>query len=276
MSDHSQKKILHVADLSVSFDLGKNKRFALEQVSFSLKEGEILGIIGESGAGKTTLGMCLIGLLDANQAEISGTVNFQGINLLRLNEKELCRVRGNGIGMIFQDARGALDPCLAVKDLLTRSIATTDGLIGAELSTAVDSLLTDVGLDPAALELSRYPHQLSGGQCQRASIALALSCKPSVLIADEPTSSLDTVTQSQIVQLLLKQVKTRNISMIFISHNLPLISSISDSVMVLHNGKSVDYNTADILWHSGQVYTRQLLSAWKELSDQGVGRPGVA
>jgi ABC-type glutathione transport system ATPase component len=272
----SSETVLGVTSLSVSFNRGSKKTLALDNVTFSLKEGEILGIIGESGAGKTTLGMSLIGLLGEEHSNVSGEVMFQGSDLLRLSEKALCGIRGGGIGMIFQDARGSLDPCLGVKDQLARSIAQTENLTGAALANAADRLLEDVGLDPKALELSRYPHQLSGGQCQRASIAMVLARKPKVLIADEPTSSLDTVTQSRIVSLLVDQVKTRNISMIFISHNLPLISNISDSVMILRTGRNVDYGTGDILWHSSNDYTQQLFSAWMEMSAQGVGGPGIA
>lgn len=260
--------LLKVEDLSVGYLAPDAVIFlALEEISFSLSAGEIMGIMGESGAGKTTLGLALMGLHRPGAIRLRGEITFDGSKLSGLEESSLCRIRGSGLGMIFQDARGSLDPSMPVLKQVEELIRMYGGGAQSEVREEALVLLGGMGITPDILEMAPFAHQLSGGLCQRAAIAMALACKPSVLIADEPTSSLDTVTQGGIVSLLLKERENRGLAIIFISHDLPLVASFADNILVLSHGRIMEQNTAEnILNNPRSEYTRKLLSSWQKLT----------
>ena len=231
--------IIDVKGLSVTYQTGG--RPVVDDVSFMVTEGSTLGIIGESGAGKTTLALALSGLIDHAMAMVTGTITYAGHDLLNLDEASLCRLRGAGISMIFQDASGSLDPSMPVVDQVTEAVAlhqqTGDKSDALKLAQRI---LNETGLDAHLLAAAPYAHQLSGGLCQRAMIAAAIACQPKVLVADEPTSSLDVITQSQIVSLIDKQQRDLWLTLIFISHDLAIVSNISAQLLVMQEGRVVD------------------------------------
>ncbi|MBI5871270.1 MAG: ABC transporter ATP-binding protein [Actinobacteria bacterium] len=253
--------LLRVEGLSVRY-FDQTGETALRNISFELQPGSVFGIIGESGAGKSSLALALMGLQDRRLAVTGGEVLFQEKDLLKLSEAELCKLRGSGIGMIFQDPMGALDPSMKVVDQLAEVIRLHQGAGREESLRLALAQLSDVGIDEEILLTAPHSFQLSGGLCQRAMIAMALACDPDVLIADEPTSSLDLRLQAQIIRLLNERRKT-GLSTIFISHDLALVSSFADDLMVLHEGESVETGRcSEILAHPKHAYTKSLVDIW--------------
>jgi len=264
MSDY----LLSVNSLSVRFR--DQPAEAVRNVSFKLRPGSVFGIIGESGAGKSSLALALMGLQDKRQDEVSGEVRFRERNLLDLNEGELCKVRGSGIGMIFQDSMGALDPSMKVVDQLAEVIRMHEQVSRGESRRLAIQHLEHVGIEENILLAAPHAYQLSGGLCQRAMIAMALACNPDVLIADEPTSSLDLRLQAQIIELLNERRKTTGLSIVFISHDLALVSSFADDIMVLHEGESVESGKCfDILSNPSHAYTKSLIEDWRQAGREG-------
>lgn len=262
--------LLKVTNLSVAFMEAGNSREAVRGVSFEVRPGSVLGIIGESGAGKSSLALALMGLHDPRRVEVKGEIFFQGQNLLELPEEERCRVRGAGIGMIFQDTTGALDPAMRVEDQVAEVIRHHESVGRAEARRLARLHLAEVGITEDILTVAPYAHQLSGGLCQRAMIAAALACRPALLIADEPTSSLDVTLQSQIIALLNERRLVTGLAIIFISHDLALVSSFADEIMVLHDGESVEQGkSAELLANPKHAYTADLIAVWKYPNLQG-------
>lgn len=238
---------------------------AVRNISFDLRPGSVFGIIGESGAGKSNLALALMGLQDQQRTETSGEVRFREKNLLDLSEAELCRLRGSGIGMIFQDPMGALDPSMKVIDQLAEIIRMHKEVGRKESRQLAIGQLEKVGIAEDILMAAPHAFQLSGGLCQRAMIAMALACDPDVLIADEPTSSLDLRLQAQIIRLLNERRQSTGLSIVFISHDLALVSAFADDLLVLHEGKSIESGKcSDILAHPDHAYTKSLIGAWKK------------
>ena len=255
---------LTVENLSVSFK-DQTSTAAVRNIDFKLRPGSVFGIIGESGAGKSSLALALMGLQDKRRAETSGKVRFRGKNLLDLSEAELCRLRGSGIGMIFQDPMGALDPSMKVVDQLAEVIRLHEEVSRKESRRLAIEQLGTVGIKEDILITAPYAFQLSGGLCQRAMIAMALAADPEVLIADEPTSSLDLRLQSQIIRLLNERRGSSGLSIVFISHDLALVSAFADDLMVLHEGEAVETGKcSEILTHPGHAYTKSLVRMWKK------------
>jgi ABC-type glutathione transport system ATPase component len=245
-------------------------RPTVANVSFDMAPGATLGIIGESGAGKSTIALALAGLLDRSEVEVGGEIVFEGRDLIKAGEDELCGVRGAGIGMIFQDPVGSLDPAMRVEDQVAEAIRMHRRINHTEARHQARQKLAEVGIDGAALDAAPYAHQLSGGLCQRAMIAAALACGPRLLIADEPTSSLDLTLQSQIIHLLKKRQQQESLAMIFISHDLALVSRVADSIAVLYSGKMVESGKRDaVLLSPSHEYTCELVSAWREEAEGG-------
>lgn len=260
--------LLSVSGLSVRFR-DKSAGAAVSNVSFELRAGSVFGIIGESGAGKSSLALALMGLQDSRQAEVSGEVRFRGTNLLDLNESELCKVRGSGIGMIFQDSMGALDPSMKVVDQLAEVIRMDQEVSRSKSRRLAVQQLKLVGIGEDLLTAAPHAYQLSGGLCQRAMIAMALACNPDVLIADEPTSSLDLRLQAQIIALLNEQRRATGLSIVFISHDLALVSRVADDILVLHEGASVESGKcSEILNNPSHAYTKGLIGIWKQLGHE--------
>lgn len=258
--------VLSVSDLSINYNASALEP-AIEGITFFLNAGEVLGIVGESGAGKTTLGLALLGLLDRRRTAQSGEIRFQGDDLAGMDKAARNRMRGAGAGMIFQDARGSLDPAMPVSRQVQSLIKRHKDVNKRQAAAQAAALLDEVGINDANLRQAPYPFQLSGGLCQRAAIAAALACGPALLIADEPTSSLDTVTQARIVSLLQKERRERGLAVIFISHDLPLVASFADSILVLSQGKQMEQGpVSQVLMHPRSTYTNELISLWQKLS----------
>ena len=252
------KKIIDVSDLNVSFSIEGVSIPAVRNISFSLFEGEAVGIVGESGSGKSA---AVHSLLRLNHAKITGQALFEGQDLIQMSENELNQIRGAKIGMIFQDPLTSLNPtmkigkqvmeALLVHKIANRSTAKKKALEWLEL----------VDLPDPSIRFDQYPHQLSGGMRQRVLIAIALSCNPSLLIADEPTTALDTITQAQVLTLLRGLRKRLSMTLLLITHDLGVVSEICDRVLVFHAGEIVEEGPIEqILYAPKHPYTRMLLS----------------
>ena len=233
---------------------GKESFKAVDDVSFSLKAGETLGIVGESGSGKSTLAKMITRLTDITE----GTLKFQGKDITKLKQCQLKEVYGN-VQMVFQNPVGSFDPRRTLGDGIGESLRNR-GMKRAEVTKRVKELLEQCGLDGGFA--GRYPHEVSGGQCQRAAIARALAVEPKVLICDEATSALDVTIQKQIMELLEELKDTHGLSFIFICHNLALVQSFCDKVLVLYDGKVVESGRPDdIINEPKEAYTKKLVDA---------------
>ena len=233
---------------------GKEPFKAVDDVSFSLQAGETLGIVGESGSGKSTLAKMITRLTDITD----GTLKFQGKDITKLKQSQLRDVYGN-IQMVFQNPAGSFDPRRTLGDGIGESLRNR-GMKKTDIAIRVKELLEQCGLDGELAK--RYPHEVSGGQCQRAAIARALAVEPKVLICDEATSSLDVTIQKQIMELLEELKHTHGLSFIFICHNLALVQSFCDKVLVLYDGKVVESEKPDdIINEPKEAYTKKLVDA---------------
>ena len=262
----------HDADLAPpllelkQFTLKRGAHAVLDAVTLSLAAGRTLGLLGESGAGKSTLAMALIGLLQAPEVGLQGSMQFNGLELVGLPEAQFRRLRGNRIGLVFQDATASLDPCFTVGQQICEPLKRHLGLGRNEAIDKAVALLESVGMPDARTRLAAYPHQLSGGMQQRVMIAIALACNPQLLIADEPTSALDVTIQAQIMELILQQVRARGSSAIFVLHDLALASQVCDDIAVLYAGQIVEVGPADrVLGSPAHPYTIGLRSCVVEL-----------
>jgi len=273
-SDISEEKIdssilLAVRNLNVSFSVQRGVEKVLIEsvrgVSFSLKKGEILGIVGESGSGKSVTTTAVTGLLPAN-ADVNGHIYFNDENFVELSslsDKELRKFRGTKIGMIFQESGRSFDPLQNMGSVFYETLANSNpDITKEEAQLQACKLLQEVGIDDAVNRLKNFPHQFSGGQLQRIGIALALAQGCSLLIADEPTTALDVTIQAQIINLLKKLNQTRNLSIIFISHNIELVANLCDSMIVMYGGKIMESGTSDqILNNPKHPYTKALIAS---------------
>ncbi|WP_011581711.1 ABC transporter ATP-binding protein [Chelativorans multitrophicus] len=254
--------LLSVRDLSVQFarkDGGLAP--AVRSLSFDLRRGEVLALVGESGCGKSATALALIGLL-ARNARVGGSVEFDGRNLLSLPEREWETIRGRRIAMIFQDPMTALDPLYRIGEQIAEALRRHLDLSSVALRTRVNELLTLVGIDDPELRVRQFPHQLSGGLRQRVVIAIALACNPEVVIADEPTTALDVTIQAQIVKLLADLNRKVGMGMIFISHDLGVVSQIADKIAVMYAGQVVESGPrAELLRDPRHPYTKALLAS---------------
>lgn len=264
--------LLYVKNLSVSFQMirGTKKVLspAVKNVSFYIKKGEILGIVGESGSGKSVSTTAIPGLLPQN-AQMSGHIYFNGIDLTALEQKELRKFRGQKIALIFQEPGRSFDPLQNIGSVFFETFKVSEPDITKEESDKkAAKLLDDVGLPDSYGRLKAFPHQFSGGQLQRIGIALALAQNCGLLIADEPTTALDVTIQAQIVSLLLRLKEERGLSIIFISHDINLVSQISDRICVMYRGKVVETGSSErIMKNPGHPYTKALISALPEFGE---------
>jgi peptide/nickel transport system ATP-binding protein len=236
-------------------------------VSFKLHEGEVLGLVGESGCGKTTLMLSVMRLLPANGRITSGTINFMDNDLLDLDEEQIADVRWKNIAMIFQGAMNALNPVRTVGDQIAEPIIQHNFVTDPKaVKTRVAELLDLVGIGPE--RANQYPHQYSGGMRQRAMIAMALACNPQVIIADEPTTALDVMIQAQILELLNRLRERLGLSIIFVTHDLGVVAEMCDTVLVMYGGVTAEYADVDTIFNNPQhPYTRELLRAFPDLSN---------
>jgi peptide/nickel transport system ATP-binding protein len=260
--------LLEVNNLAVDFvspDQGPAR--ALEKVSFTLREGEILGLVGESGCGKTTLMLSLMRLLAATGRIVEGEIIFRGQDLLDLTEARMADVRWKHISMIFQGAMNALNPVRRVSDQIAEAIwqhyPVSDK---AQVEARVSELLELVGIDPG--RKTDYPHQFSGGMRQRVMIAMALACTPQIVIADEPTTALDVMIQAQILQLLAELREKLGVAVLFVTHDLGVVAELCDTVLVMYGGVVAEYADVDTIYnHPRHPYTQELLKAFPDLSN---------
>ncbi|WP_136658547.1 ABC transporter ATP-binding protein [Nitratireductor sp. XY-223] len=253
--------VLDVKDLRTVFETAQGAIHAVNSVSFDLRPGELLGVVGESGSGKSVTMMSLIGLLGTTAATVDGAhVNFDGMDLLRVTEDELRAVRGAGIGFVFQDPMTSLNPVFTVGFQLMEPLRNHMGMTTREARQRAVELLELVGIADAEKRLSDYPHQFSGGMRQRVMIAMALSCDPKVLIADEPTTALDVTIQAQILELMKELRHKLGMAIVWITHDLGVIAGIADRVMVMYGGQIVELAPVIELFKNPQhPYTRALL-----------------
>ncbi|HEY8927923.1 MAG TPA: ABC transporter ATP-binding protein [Mucilaginibacter sp.] len=253
--------MLEVKDLNIQFRTQNGLFEAVKRVSFTLNKGETIGIVGESGSGKSVTSLALMRLLDKRQSVINGKILFNEIGLCQLPEKEMQEIRGNRIAMIFQEPMTSLNPVITCGNQITEAIRLHLKVSKAEAKQKTIALFKEVQLPRPEAIFDSYPHQISGGQKQRVMIAMALCCNPEILIADEPTTALDVTVQKTIIELLLKLKAERNMSLIFISHDLGVISEIADRVMVMYKGEVVEEATVFALFnHPKHPYTKGLLA----------------
>lgn len=251
--------MLNVQDLSISFPSKRGNKDVVQKVSFQLDEQEILGIVGESGSGKSITSLALMGLLP-KKALVNGAVYFEKNSLLSLSEKSFRKLRGNQISMIFQEPMSSLNPSLTCGYQVIENILQHQSISKKEAKKQVITLFKQVKLPNPAIIYSKYPHQLSGGQKQRVMIAMAIACRPKILIADEPTTALDVTVQKEIINLLKELQKQHKMSIIFISHDLALVSEIADKVLVMYKGKVIEQGTAsNVFLHPKNAYTKALI-----------------
>ena len=258
MSSTQNQPLLAVDGLSIAF----HGRSAVDNISFHINEGETLGLVGESGSGKSATSLALLRLLPPS-AEVLGDIRFAGENLLTLPDEVMLRHRGRSMAMIFQEPMTALNPVMPVGAQIAEAVqAHHPRLSRAEVRERVLQAMHEVALPSPERRTKDYPHQFSGGQRQRILIAMAIVNRPRLLIADEPTTALDVTVQAQILALLNRLRVTQNLAMLFISHDLAVVSQIADRVAVMRHGHIVEQGTAGQLFHSPQhAYTRRLLAS---------------
>jgi peptide/nickel transport system ATP-binding protein len=256
---------LRVDGLTMHYQTRGGEVSAVDQVSFELPQGNSLGLVGESGCGKSSVAFSLLRLLPENARLIEGHIYLNGQDILALDEKELLKVRWKGISMVFQAAMNALDPVYKVSDQIVEAMQTHfKNLSGAEGRDRVAELFALVGLDPNLMD--RYPHEFSGGMRQRAIIAMALACEPQVLIADEPTTALDVIVQDKILKELRKVQQKLDMAMIYISHDIAVIAEVSDQIGVMYAGRMAELASAvEIFEHPLHPYTHALMNAFPSI-----------
>jgi len=238
---------------------------ALEDVSFDVLSGQTVGLVGESGCGKTTTLMSIMRLLPANGRITSGRALFKGRDLMQLSEQEMRAVRWREMAIVFQGAMNALNPVVKVGDQIREAILHHNLMPREAAAQRVDELLEMVGIQRA--RRNQYPHQYSGGMRQRAMIAMALACSPSLLFADEPTTALDVMIQAQVLQLLKDLQKELGLTIVLVTHDLGVVAEVCDSVAVMYGGKVAEYGSADAIFNSPQhPYTRRLLASFPNLN----------
>jgi oligopeptide/dipeptide ABC transporter ATP-binding protein len=261
--------LLDVQGLTTAFMTGRGEITAIEEVSFSLKEGEILGIVGESGSGKSVTALTIMGLLPQPPARIAaGKVMFQGQDLTKLSAREMQRSRGPGIAMIFQEPMTSLNPVFSIGDQIMETIRAHENLPAAALRKRAIDMLDKVGIPSAARRLDDYPHQMSGGQRQRVMIAIALACNPKLLIADEPTTALDVTIQAQILDLLMDLRDEFRMAIMIITHNMGVIAETADRVLVMYAGRVIEEApVARVFDHPVHPYTRGLLECVPSITE---------
>jgi oligopeptide/dipeptide ABC transporter ATP-binding protein len=262
--------VLEVRDLVVEFRSEDGPLRAVDGVSFSVGRGEIVGLVGESGAGKTLTSEAILGLIPCPPGRVSGEVRFQGRDLLTLDERALARIRGREVAMIFQNPGASLNPVFRVGDQLVEAMAVHGVERGATLWQRAVEILTRVGIPAAAARARDYPHQFSGGMAQRAMIGMGISCVPSLLIADEPTTALDVTIQAQVLALIRQLAREMGMAVLLVSHDLGIVSQMCHRVIVMYAGRIVEEaSIATIFRAPAHPYTRALIACLPELVGRG-------
>lgn len=256
------EKLLEVKNLRTEFKRDKTWVTAVNNVSFSIQPGEILGLVGESGCGKSVTSLSIMKLLARNSKISNGEILLNGKDLLKEDKKGMRKIRGREVAMIFQEPMNSLNPCMRIEKQLTEAILLHNNFSKEEAHNRAFEVLKSVGIPEPDMTLKSYPHQLSGGMCQRVMIAMAMSCEPELLIADEPTTALDVTIQAQVLNLLQQLQKDFNLTYLFISHDLSVVEMISDRIGVMYLGTIVETAPKKELYANPRhPYTRALLSA---------------
>lgn len=260
--------LLNVKNLSVHFGSEKAPFKAVDRISYSVNEGEVLGIVGESGSGKSVSSLAVMGLIDFPGRVIAENLSFNGQDLLSLKAKEKQKIVGADVSMIFQDAMTSLNPSYTVGFQIMEALKVHQGGSKAERLARTLELLTLVGIPDPQSRLDVYPHQLSGGMSQRVMIAMAIACNPKLLIADEPTTALDVTIQAQIIDLLLELQRKENMALILITHDLALVAESAHRIIVMYAGQVVEEGKAEEIFKAPlHPYTQALLKALPEFAE---------
>ena len=272
MSD--EKNIIEIKDLCVNMMTVRGIVYAVQGVSLNVKDGEVHGIVGESGCGKSVSTKSIIRLHDPEKTEYTGSIIFNGENgaedVLAMSSKRLSEFRGKDAAMIFQDPMTSLDPIMKAGEQIAEVVRKKRGLNKKDAKAYVLEMFEKVGILPAEKRYEQYPFEMSGGMLQRVMIAMALSCEPRLLIADEPTTALDVTIQAQILDLMRKLQKESKTSVIFITHNLGVVAEICDSVSVMYAGRVVESGSVlDIFDRPAHPYTQALIASNPKSSDKG-------
>ena len=262
--DTTHSALLTITDLHIQFKVEEGILHAVRGINLRVNAGETLAVVGESGAGKSQLFHVLMGL-QAKNAQVSGSAVFQEQELINQSAKQLNRIRGSAMSIIFQDPMTALNPYLRIGTQLIEVLEVHKKMSKAEAKKVAIAMLEKVDINEAELRFKSYPHQLSGGMRQRVLIAMALLCKPQLLIADEPTTALDVTVQTDIIRLLREIHQTDKTSIILITHDLPLVAGLCEHLAIMYAGKIVEQGTVDDIYtHAKHPYTQALLAATPE------------
>jgi len=264
------EEILQVKDLSVRFPLRDSDVLAVRGASFSLKQGQTLGLVGESGCGKSVTAFSILNLVAEPGRIESGEILYRGRDIVSMSDEEVRRIRGKEISMIFQEPMSSLNPVFSVGFQISESIMLHLGLNKKDAKDRSIELLKLVGIPNPEKRFNSYPHEFSGGMRQRVMIAIALSVSPSILIADEPTTALDVTIQAQILDLLMKIQEEKKMSLLLITHDLGIVANIADNVAIMYAGEIVEYGeTASIFNNPRHPYTRGLFQAIPKIGEKG-------
>ncbi len=255
--------LLEIENLKTQFFTSAGTVKAVDGITYTVDEGETVALVGESGCGKSVSALSILRLIPWPPGKIvGGTIRFDGVDLATLSEEEIRQVRGKDIAMVFQEPMTSLNPVLSINEQLSETLITHFGITKEEARTKSLALLEMVGISDPQRRLNQYPHHLSGGMRQRVMIAMALSCEPKLIIADEPTTALDVTIQAQILELMKDLTKSLGVSMIIITHNLGVVARYADRVNVMYAGKIIETGTAPHIYHDPQhPYTLALLNS---------------
>ena len=262
------EKLLEVKNLRTEFKRDKTWVTAVNNVSFSIQPGEILGLVGESGCGKSVTSLSIMKLLARNSKISNGEILLNGKDLLKEDKKGMRKIRGREVAMIFQEPMNSLNPCMRIEKQLTEAILLHNNFSKEEAHNRAFEVLKSVGIPEPDMTLKSYPHQLSGGMRQRVMIAMAVSCEPRLLIADEPTTALDVTIQAQILELMCELREKMGTAIMLITHDMGVVAETADDVLVLYAGKAVEYGSIeDIFERPKHPYTQGLLNSIPRLDE---------
>ncbi|MBR0464985.1 MAG: ABC transporter ATP-binding protein [Clostridia bacterium] len=272
----SQVPLLSARDVEVTFSLRGNKLTAIRRASLDLYEGETLAIVGESGSGKSVFTKCFVGMLDKNGSITHGTITYDGMDLTQLKENDWLKIRGRKIAMVTQDPMTSLNPLKSIGKQIQEAVELHQGLRGAEAKKETIRILRAVGIPEPERRYKQYPHEFSGGMRQRVVIAIAVACKPKILICDEPTTALDVTIQAQILDLIRRLQKEEGMTIIYITHDLGVVANVADRVAVMYAGQVIEVGMAnEIFFDPWHPYTWALLSALPQLGVKGEALPAI-
>ncbi|MBR3505035.1 MAG: ABC transporter ATP-binding protein [Clostridia bacterium] len=272
----SQEPILSARDVEVTFSLRGNKLVAIRRASLDLYEGETLAIVGESGSGKSVFTKCFVGMLDKNGSITHGSIMYEGEDLTHYTEKDWLKIRGRKIAMVTQDPMTSLNPLKTIGRQIQESVELHQGLKGAEAKRETIRILEAVGIQEPERRYKQYPHEFSGGMRQRVVIAIAVACRPQILICDEPTTALDVTIQAQILDLIRRLQKEQGMTIIYITHDLGVVANVADRVAVMYAGQVIEVGMAnEVFFDPWHPYTWALLSALPQLGVKGEKLPAI-